>query len=283
MDSAHIVIFTTMVVNNNPIISKLIEIGFSEYESRAYLALLKRNPSSAYEVGKLSGIPTSKIYEVISRLCEKGIISPVEQEGTRKYIPADPSEFLDEYKSRIDQTLDSLKRDLSRLRDEEEPYYLWNIVDYDYFISKARRMVEKAENTVLLSVWKEEMALLQDLLEKAVKKGVKVASVHFGEPESVVGLVFKHPIENTIFLEKSGRTFVLICDSKEVLLGTIYSKGEIEGAWSRNPGFVTLAEDYVKHDIYIMKIVHRCERELKRRFGEGFELLRDVFNDEEMG
>jgi hypothetical protein len=44
---------------------------------------------------------------------------------------------------------------------------------------------------------------------------------------------------------------------------------------------VTLAEDYVKHDIYIMKIVERFDPELQRRFGPGYEKLRDVWNDEE--
>ena len=54
-----------------------------------------------------------------------------------------------------------------------------------------------------------------------------------------------------------------------------------EGAWSRNHAFVTLAEDYVKHDIYIMKIVERLDPELQRLFGPRYEKLRDVWNDEE--
>jgi len=41
------------------IITKLSELGFSEYESKAYLALLHSNPSTAYEIAKESGIPTS--------------------------------------------------------------------------------------------------------------------------------------------------------------------------------------------------------------------------------
>ena len=44
----------------------------------------------------------------------------------------------------------------------------------------------------------------------------------------------------------------------------------------------TLAEDYVKHDIYIMKIVERFDPELQARFGPGYEKLRDVWNDEEI-
>ncbi len=271
-----------MVVNKEPAISGLIDMGFSEYEARAYVSLLKRNPSSAYEMGKLSGIPTSKIYEVISRLVEKGMISPVDRDGTKKYIPADSSELLDGLKFRFDQNLKSLRHELSVLRDKDEPSYIWNIIDYDYFIEKARKMTGEARRTILLSAWREEMTVLQDSIESAINMDVKIAIVHFGEAESSSGTAFRHPIEDTIYQEKGGRSLVLISDSTEVLMGTIYHEGSIEGVWSRNPGFVTLAEDYVKHDIYMMKIVRRFEGELKRRFGEKFELLRDVFADREM-
>ena len=64
-----------MVVNK--IISHLIEVGFSEYEAKVYASLVKTNPATAYEIAKNSGIPTSKIYEVISKLQEKKISSSV--------------------------------------------------------------------------------------------------------------------------------------------------------------------------------------------------------------
>lgn len=57
----------------------------------------------------------------------------------------------------------------------------------------------------------------------------------------------------------------------------------MEGAWSTNRGFVTLAEDYIKHDVYIMKIVNRFNGLLVERFGENYVLLRDVFTDGERG
>jgi hypothetical protein len=44
---------------------------------------------------------------------------------------------------------------------------------------------------------------------------------------------------------------------------------------------VNLAEDYIKHDIYVMKIVSRFGPELQERFGENYSMLRDVFTDQE--
>ena len=74
---------------------------------------------------------------------------------------------------------------------------------------------------------------------------------------------------------------VIISDSKEALMATVFEENRIEGAWSVNKGFVTLAEDYVKHDIYIMKIVQRFDSQLIDRFGENYVKLRDIFQNEE--
>jgi hypothetical protein len=64
-------------------------------------------------------------------------------------------------------------------------------------------------------------------------------------------------------------------------MGTIQKYGVVEGAWSRNRSFIIMAEEYIKHDIYIMKIVRRYDRLLRERFGNGYEKLRDIFKDEE--
>ena len=64
-------------------------------------------------------------------------------------------------------------------------------------------------------------------------------------------------------------------------MGTVFKGRQVEGAWSKNLGFVTLAEDYIKHDIYIMKIIERFKDMLIARFGENYHRLRDIFKDEE--
>ena len=67
------------------------------------------------------------------------------------------------------------------------------------------------------------------------------------------------------------------------MMGTISADFSAQGAWSASAGFVLLAEDYIKHDIYIMKIVRRFDGELTARFGAGYAKLRDIFSDEEVG
>ncbi len=262
------------------LISELLELGLTEYEAKIYLALLRENPATAYELGKSSGVPTSKIYEVLNKLIEKGVTSIVDEGKTKRYCPVDPEEFLDKHKSRTDKIIDNLRNRLVTLKGEKELSFIWNIHEYEYLIDKAKRMIDGATMSILISAWKEEFALIEERVRDALEKKVDVAIVHFGFPESKLGQMYRHPIEDTIYYEKGGRGFVIVADSTMVLMGTISEGNRVEGAWSTNKGFVTLAEDYIKHDVYIMKIIKRFSGILRKSFGSRYEKLRDIFKDE---
>jgi sugar-specific transcriptional regulator TrmB len=270
-----------MVENKRqPVIDEFLELGFSEYEAKIYLALLRENPATAYEVGRSSGVPTSKVYEVLKRLVEKGILLVVDEGKTKQYVPIEPDEFLDEYKSRTEKVIGKLRNTLAVVKGVKELSYIWNIREYDYLIDKARRMIDSASVSILVSAWKDEVILLEDRLRNAAGRGVEVAIVHFGFPGLKLGQIYRHPIEDTIYQEKGGRGIVVVVDSREVLMGTVSREGSAEGAWSMNRGFVMLAEDYIKHDVYIMKIIKRFSGLLRKTFGGRYEKLRDIFKDE---
>lgn len=262
------------------IIFELLELGFSEYEAKIYLSLLRENPATAYEAGKSSGVPTSKVYEILKKLVEKGILSVIDEGKTKRYVPIEPDEFLDKYKSRTEKVIDSVRNRLATLKGEKELSYIWNIHEYEYLIDKTRRMIDSATVSVLVSTWKEEFVLIEDRIRDALQRKVDVAVVHFGFPELKLGQMYRHPIEDTIYQEKGGKGFVVVVDSKEVLMGTVSKDNKVEGAWSMNKGFVMLAEDYIKHDVYIMKIIRRFSGLLRKRFGSRYEKLRDIFKDE---
>jgi sugar-specific transcriptional regulator TrmB len=263
-------------------IRKLAVLGLSEYEAKVYLSLLREHPATAYEIGKSSGVPTSKVYEVIKKLLQKDMLTAMQEKGTTKrYAPLEPGEFLGRYKSSIDGVIGALREDLEGIKGDSELSHIWNISDYGFLIDKTARMIGGADRTVLLSLWGEELALLEESITGALKRGVKVAAVHFGRPEPRPWPIYHHPIEHTLYKEKGGRGLVVVADSEEVLMATVVKGNRVAGAWSTNRGFVTVAEDYIKHDIYIMKIVRRFDKALRETFGDRYVKLRDVFSDEE--
>lgn len=267
---------------DNKMLSRLVSFGFSEYEAKAYAALVGTHPVTAYELAHLASVPTSKIYGALSRLEEQGLVSQLEEGGKKRYLPLDPGEFIARRRSRMTADLDALEHELAALRQEPDLSYVWNIDKLPWFCDKAARMIEGAGATILLSLWGEEFSRFFPLLQAAEARGVALCIVHFGPVEQSCGQLYAHPIERTLYEERGGRGFTLVVDSRETLLATLYPGDRVEGAWSLTPGLVTVAEDYIKHDVYVMKIVRRFDGLLIERFGAGYKKLRDVFRDEEV-
>ena len=273
-------------MNKEVLTSRLMDIGLSENESRAYLSLLEAHPSTGYEIAKQSGIPSSKVYEVLRKLIQRGMVLELKERGKTRYIPQESRDFIVGYKHKVTGILDSLEDALAGYGSATNAAYIWTYDSFDESIDKVHTMILGAGESVLLSVWQEDYSLVEDACRAASQK-CRTAAVYFGEDEGNLpddGVMrFHHPIRNTIYSEKGGRGLVAVVDSKEAFMGTFFSDGKngirAEGTFSKNPGFVALAEDYIKHDIYIMKIVKRFDKELIETFGEGYGMLRDVFSD----
>ena len=53
----------------------LHSFGFTQYEAKVYLALASLPKGKAGEIGKISGVPSNKVYECLIRLAEKGFVA----------------------------------------------------------------------------------------------------------------------------------------------------------------------------------------------------------------
>ena len=256
-----------------------MHLGLSENEARAYVALLSENPLTAYEVAKKSGIPSSKIYEVMRKLDNRSMVQSIHGERSRGFVPMPPDEFINNYRSDMEESLETLNNELSDLKTGIDTTYTWHIKEYDSLLVKARRMINTSESNLLIQLRSEEMKPLIESMQNAEERGVKIAILHYGATNIKIGQIYKHPIEGSIFTDNNSRGFAMVADSKEALLGKV-SENNLDMIWSMNEGFVLMAEDYIRHDIYFIKTARRFAPLLKARFGDNFEKLRDVFSDD---
>ncbi len=272
-----------MVVNKmmETAIFKLTQLGFSAYESKAYTALLMENPLTAYEMAKNAGIPTSKVYEVIRKLEKRQMIQSIHGERSKLFIPLSPDEFIQNFRDAMENNLLSIKNELKDVRVGMDTSYTWHIKDYESLILKAKRMLDTARETILFLAWPTEFEILLNTLRNAVQRGIKIAVIHYGTTNVRISQLYIHPVEDTIYAEKGVRGFTLVADSKEALNGKIVGK-KTEAIWSMNEGFVIMAENYIRHDIYQMKTMKRFDPLLRKKFGERYEKLRDIYKDEEV-
>jgi len=270
-----------MVVNKamEMVVNKLKQVGFSENEAKAYIALLGENPLTAYEIAKNSGIPTSKIYEVIRKLEKKLTVQSIHGERSKMFIPMPPDEFILNFRVEIDDKLHAVRNELKDIKTGMDTSYTWHIKDHGGLILKAKRILDTAQENIILSIWPDEIKLLAGPLEEAASRNLKIAMLHYGPASLKIKQTYIHPVKETLFVEKGARGFTLVVDSKEALNARITGRNT-EAIWSMNEGFVVLAENYIRHEIYQMKIMKRFDPLLRKEFGERYEGLLDIYNDE---
>jgi len=85
---------------------QLEEIGLNKSEIKVYLSLLKLGSSSTGPIISESKTANSKIYEVLEKLIQKGLVSHFTKENVKYYKAASPKmilEYLNEKKKTIEK------------------------------------------------------------------------------------------------------------------------------------------------------------------------------------
>ncbi|MEK6960064.1 MAG: helix-turn-helix domain-containing protein [Nanoarchaeota archaeon] len=92
----------------------LQNIGLTDGEVRVYLALIKLGPSTSGPITDVSGVSSSKIYNILDRLMKKGIVSYIIKEKTRHYQAEDPIK-IKEYVTKRDSEFQKQKEAIDLL------------------------------------------------------------------------------------------------------------------------------------------------------------------------
>src|SRR5438105_15582427 len=90
------------------VVSRLQLLGFSLYEARVYVALLRHGPQNGNEVAKSAGLPSSKVYSTLERLASKGIVHSVRRGSTTQYVSIPPEELLHRLRAEFSEPLEFL-------------------------------------------------------------------------------------------------------------------------------------------------------------------------------
>lgn len=233
-------------------------VGLSEYEAKAYLALLSHGePMNGYEVAKDSGVPRSTVYEALSKLVRRGAAVPVHGSGrTNESFVAQPVDvFIERYRSRLEGTLDGLGESLPRLAAERRSHIVQHLVGRDEIMLRMGDVIQQSEQYLWLSLWPDVALELRTSARRKAATGVQIASVMFGAVESFPGRVIPHtflsPSDNE---ERLGcRLFVVVADHQEVVIAAADGDGWW-GMWSDDLSVALLAAEYVRYDITVQTL-----------------------------
>jgi sugar-specific transcriptional regulator TrmB len=257
------------------LIEHLKEIGFNTYEAKVYIALLKKYPSTGYEISKLAEIPQSRTYDTLNVLTQKGIVSPSIEKPTT-YTPIKPKELTKNYKKHLTQNLDYLEKHLPKVKEERiNPIFtLTNISDIE---AKILDVINSAKKELYLHIWAKDFPKYESALLNAYNRNVEIKIVSYEKLNLQFGLVYEHPYSKQLENHLKGRFIALSCDDKESLYGKIHSETDNDVClfWTENTVFAFLMKEFITHDMMILDIQGNLTKELIENYGSG---LRHLFD-----
>ncbi|AFL95088.1 putative transcription regulator, TrmB family [Thermococcus cleftensis] len=150
-------------MHEEEIVEKLQKLGLTKYESLAYITLLKLGPSKATDITKESGIPHTRVYDVLSSLHRKGFVD-VMQGSPRLYKPVNPEVVLEKIKEDFIEDIENLKVAFLELYREvhgEDLPEIWTIQGFENTVERAEYVIRTAKHEVLINTPFEFLQLLK--------------------------------------------------------------------------------------------------------------------------
>jgi len=128
----------------------LAKLGLSEYESRAYVALVALGSGSANFVAEVSQIPRTSAYKVMKSLEAKGFVR--EKQGRpRAFSPVDPSDLSKRFVSEIEDSFGRIASVKDMLSERGVPQLVYTIMGKDRVLEKIGEMLDKSEQGFVIS------------------------------------------------------------------------------------------------------------------------------------
>ena len=222
------------------LIERWMDVGFTEYEAKAYTALLRLGPATGYQVAKGSGIPRSMVYEILNKLVARGAVATQSFVEMVRYAPVPPDRILDRMRRELEDNLAALTRDLKGIATgSAAPGSTWNLVGRKNILDYARQMIERAQSEVVLVVGDDdELDQLLPRLQEARARGVAlvvISPVPYDAGDVPI-VVYPH---GQSLRQATGHGLALIADGSASLIGEV-DRSE-SAAWTSNGYAVALA------------------------------------------
>ncbi|MGP6220643.1 TrmB family transcriptional regulator [Caldiplasma sukawensis] len=229
---------------------ELKRFGLTNYEIMVFRAIATKGPLTTGETVKLSGIPQPRVYDVIAKLTERGLIemSPGKKNLYRaKSVSEAFSQHLEEMKktvSKIDRQVEKLKSS----RTSDDPYF-WIVKSENKIKKELKNMIRNTEDEILLSLKRDNFNYVKDDLVDAVNEGINVGLVLFPEEGEIPEILLK----KANIMRRWGRASeVFIKDRSEIVVKIDNGRKDDNYAIvAREDEIIHIASYYFYHTIWM--------------------------------
>ncbi len=259
----------------------LNKIGLTDTEAKVYLALLQNGSLTGYEASKFAGVSRSKIYVVLECLINKGFVLYTQYENNNKYSAFPINEIADKVQDETDHVLTELTGSLGIFPQQTNMDDIWHIRRTPNVFAKCREIIKRSRDELLIQIWDDDLPYLLNHLQAAEEKEIRTGIVIFNADEkSEIPLrnYYRHGMTGEKKDEMGGRWITLVSDMEEVVFGQIINDSIAEVIWTESRPMISLAAEYVRHDIYFYKCFNEFPELMKEKFGEDLGRIRDIYS-----
>ena len=213
----------------------LQEIGLTEGETKVYLALLGLGDSTVSPISRKSRVSISKIYSVLERLGEKGLVSSTSKNNVKHFIASGPeriNEFFEERKKKIETEQIKFKERIAELKSKQlevdkgvsvEIYEGFKAVTTAY--EECLDEMKKGDESLFFSIGEEDFSdknIQTFFMNLALKRKEKKISMRGVAPNETKTIFNKYPIKmNMRYTNFKLPTGMSVYQSKIILISWI--------------------------------------------------------------
>jgi sugar-specific transcriptional regulator TrmB len=214
----------------------LVALGFTGLESEIYSLLLRESAVTGYRIAKGLRKPAANVYKAIESLEAKGAV--MVDQGRHRVCRAVP---LDEVLARLDRRFrEARSRAVETLTSPggaEADQRVYDLRSTEAVHERARAMLGRAKEVVLLDAFPALVALLEDDLAAAAGRGVLVGLNAYG-PIAIEGVEVALAAHSDRTRRRwPGDWLSLVVDGREFLLAFLAPQGASvhQAIWSGSP------------------------------------------------
>lgn len=244
-------------------ITQLMQLGLSNYEARAYVALLQQSPQNGYEIAKAADIPRANIYAVLRKLEERGAALRLDSPSGIRYSPVPITTFVQQQESRFKQILENTAKSLTDVARQPANEYVLNAHGYQALLENAQSVIDQTQEKLLLAILPPESLALSSNVSLAQSRGVEILShCLLPCPPQTCGHCCGHIFRYAVLPSASSRWLVIVSDNTELLLSEISADDQALTIRTRQPAFVRLASWNIRTNVALAAVVDDLGQQL---------------------
>jgi len=266
---------TVTQVEGSDVLIDFKRLGFTEYEARVYLQLLRSSPATAYEISKNSNVPRPNTYHALDALAQRSAVLPVSENPVR-YVAASPDGLLDAIAGQTRSLCSDLALRLATISPAQEDQYVWTLKGEQAVHEKIEALIGVSQKSVWIKAADDVLRRHKTALKEAADRGVEMLIVLFGFDAEEFRFndrcrVYIHEA-NGVRMGTADNLFTLEIDHVEMLTAAL--DDDVTAAHTRNRPVVTMAASLIRHDYYMAEIFSRFGTEIDAAFGPHLRDLR---------